>query len=131
MADVDGQGRRDRVAETVGDWYPKRDARTRAPVYAVWKQVRKERRQDVLDGRVLVDVADDTNRLELTHLIGVRDRSAEDDDSRSMVELPNRLQKHDTVALRDAQIEDDQVDAGTLARTCARSSWPVCTVTAL
>ena len=36
----------------------------------------------MLDRCVLVDVADDTQRLELPHLVGAGDRPAEDDDAR-------------------------------------------------
>src|SRR5688572_26199873 len=114
MADVDGERGRDRVAEAVGDRNSKRDAWTRAPVQRVRKQVRQERRQDVLHRGVLVDVADDTQRLELPDLVGTGNRSAEDDDARSMVELSNGLQKCDAVTLWKPQIEDDQVEAGAI-----------------
>ena len=99
------------LPNAVGDRYAERDAWARSPVRRFGKQVRQERGQDVLDGRVLVDVADDAQGLELTHLIGAGDRPAEDDDARAMVELANGLEQRDTVALRDAQIEDDQVDS--------------------
>ena len=64
----------------------------------------------MLDGRVLVHVADHTQGVELAHLIGACDRPAEHHDRRAMVELANGLKEHDPVALRDAKIDDDQVD---------------------
>src|SRR4030095_15938847 len=68
-ADVDRQGRRDRVAETVRDRYAQGDTWARTPVRCVRKQVRQERREYVLDRCVLVDVAHDTQSLELAYLI--------------------------------------------------------------
>ena len=73
--------------------------------------MRQERRQYVLHRRVLVDVADDAEALELSHLVRAGNRSAEDDDAGSMVELSKGLQKCDAVTVRKTQIEDDQVES--------------------
>ena len=42
------------------------------------KQVRRERRQDVLHGAVFVDVTRDAERRQLAHFLRARDRAAED-----------------------------------------------------
>ena len=112
MADVDGQRGGNRVAEAVGDRNAERDAWARSPVRRIREQVRQKRRQYVLYRGVFVDVTDHTQRVELSDLVGAGNRSTEDDDACSMVELSNGLQKCDAVALGKPQIEDDQVEAG-------------------
>ncbi len=73
--------------------------------------MRRERRQDVLDGAVLVDVSRDTQRRELTHLVGVHDRTAEDQDRKpALVELPDRADQVDAGRVRQAEIEHDEID---------------------
>ena len=67
------------------------DARAAAAVEVVGEQVRRQRRQDVLHGAVLVDVAGDAERRELAHFVGARDRAAEDQDRQpAVVQLADR-----------------------------------------
>ena len=80
LAQVQRQRRGDGVAEAVGDRDAEHDARAAAAVEVVGEQVRRERRQDVLHGAVLVDVAGDAERREVAHLVGGGDRAAEDED---------------------------------------------------
>ena len=72
----------DRVADAVGDRDAEHDARARAAIVVLGKQMRRERRHDVLHRGVLVDVAGDAERGQVAHLVGVGDGAAEDDDRR-------------------------------------------------
>jgi hypothetical protein len=72
--------------------------------------VRRERRQDVLHGAVLVDIAGNTERREFAHLVRRGDRAAEDQDGQpSAVKLPDGADEIDAARMRQPQIEDDQV----------------------
>ena len=87
------------------------DARAAAAVEVVGKQVRRERRQDVLHGAVLVDVAGDAERRELAHFVGAGDRAAEDQDRQPpVVELADRPDQIDARRVRQPQVEDDEID---------------------
>ena len=78
LAQVERQRRGDGVAEPVGDRDPEHHPRAAAAVEVVGKEVRRERRQDVLHRAVFVDVAGDAQRRQLAHLVGGGDRAAED-----------------------------------------------------
>ena len=80
VAQVERQGGGDRVAEPVLDGDPQDDAGAAPAVEVVRKQVRREGRQDVLDGAVLVHVPSHTERREVAHFVGAGDRAAEDQD---------------------------------------------------
>ena len=111
LAQVQRQRRGDRVAEAVGDRDAEDDARAAAAVEVVGKQVRRERRQDVLHGAVFVDVAGDAERGELAHLVGAGDRAAEHQDRQPpVVELADRADQLDAAGVRQPQVEHDQVD---------------------
>ena len=81
-ADVQRDGGGDRVAEAVRDRNAKNHARAGAPVEIAGEKMRGQRRQDVLQRGVLVDVAGDVQRRKLADLAGIRDRAAEDDNGR-------------------------------------------------
>ena len=111
VTEVERQRRGDRVAEPVLNRDAEHDPRAAAAVEVVGKQVRRERRQDVLHGAVLVDVAGDAERGELAHFVGARDRAAEDQNRQPpFVELADRADQVDARRVRQPQIEDDQID---------------------
>ena len=106
VTEVERQRRGDGVAEPVLDRDAEHDPRAAAAVEVVGKQVRRERRQDVLHGAVLVDVAGDAERGELAHFVGARDRAAEDQDRQpAVVELADRSDQIDARRVRQPQIE--------------------------
>ena len=112
LAQVQGQRRGDGVAEAVGDGNAEHDARAAAAVEVVGKQVRRERRQDVLDGAVLVDVAGDAQRGQVAHLVGGGDRAAEDEDGQPpLIDLADGAHQLDPAGVRQPEIEDDQIDS--------------------
>ena len=90
---------------------PRTTRGTAAAVEVVGKQVWRERRQDVLHGAVLVHVPRDPQRRELAHLVGAGDRAAEDQDRQpALVELPDGTDQVHSGGVRQAQVEDDQID---------------------
>jgi hypothetical protein len=65
----------------------------------------------VLHGAVLVDVAGDAERRQLAHLVGVRDRAAEDQDRQpSLIQLADRSHELHPGIVRQPQIQHDQID---------------------
>jgi hypothetical protein len=110
-AQIEGERGGDGVAEPVRDRDSQHDAGAGAPVEAVGEQVRRQRRQDVLDRTVLVDVADDAQRRQLAHLVGARDRAAEDQHGQpARVDLAQAAHEVQAGGVRQPEIEDDQVD---------------------
>ena len=74
--------------------------------------MRRERRQDVLDGAFAVDVAGDAKGREVANLFRGRDRAAEDKNRQlAAVELANRPHEVHSSGMRQAKIEDNQIDA--------------------
>jgi hypothetical protein len=89
-----------------------RTARAAAAVEVVGEQVRRERRQNVLDGAVLVDVARDAERGEIADLLGRGDGAAEHEDGQlALVQLADRADEIDAAGVRQPQIEHDEIDA--------------------
>ena len=133
VAQIERQRRGDRVAEPVLNRDAEHDARAAAAVEVVGEQMRRERRQDVLHGAVLVDVAGDAERGELAHLVGARDRAAEDQDRQPpVVELADRSDQVDAGRVRQPQIEHDRDrSSARSARTRASSSAALLTAIAL
>src|SRR3954454_4176120 len=82
--------------------------------------MRRQRRQDVLNRAVLVDVTGDSERRELAHLVGARDRSTEDQNRQgAVIELANGPHELDAGSMRQPEVEDDEIEArevGTYAR---------------
>ena len=112
-AQVQRQRRGDGVAEAVRDRNAEHHARAAAPVEVVGEQVRRQRRQDVLHGAVLVHVAGDAQRRQLAHFVGVGDRAAEDQDRQpAAVQLADAADEIDTGGVGQAQIDDEQIDLG-------------------
>ena len=73
--------------------------------------MRRERRQDVLHGAVLVDVAGDPKRGEVAHLVGGGDRPAEDEDGQlPLIDLADGAHQLDAAGVRQPEIEYDQID---------------------
>ena len=111
MTEVERQRRGDGVAEAVLNRDAEDDARAAAAVEVVGEQMRRQRRQDVLHGAVFVDVAGDAERGELAHLVGARDRAAEDQHRElAVVEFADRSDEVDARRMRQAQIQDDEID---------------------
>ena len=111
LAQIQRQRRGDRVAEPVGDRDAEDDARAAAAVEVVGEEVRRQRRQDVLHGAVLVDVAGHAERRQLAHFVGVGDGAAEHQDRQlAVIELADRADQLDAAGMRQPQIQDDQVD---------------------
>jgi len=116
-AQVQSQGRSDRAAEVVLDRDGQEDPRARASVERVGKEMRRQRWQDVLRGAVLVDVARDTERGELPHLVRARNRPAEHQNGQpSQVERPDGTYQLNTRAIGQPRVEHDQVDLPSGAR---------------
>ena len=75
--------------------------------------MRRQRRQDVLQRRVLVHVAADIQRGELAHFRGAGNRAAEDDDGRLFqIDIAQCAHEVHTMAMRQPQIDDDEIDRG-------------------
>src|SRR6185503_5011295 len=111
VTEVERQRRRDRVAEPVLNRDAEDDARAAAAVEVVGEQVRRQRRQDVLHGAVLVDVAGDAERGQLAHFVGARDRAAEDQHRQApFVELADRANQVDARRVRQPQVDDDEIN---------------------
>ena len=92
---------------------PDHHARAVAPVEGVGKQVRRNRRQDVLDRAVLVEVAGHAERRQLAHLVDARHRAAEDQDREMpLIELADSSHQLDAGGMRHPQIEHDQIELG-------------------
>ena len=71
----------------------------------------RERRQDVLDGAVLVDVAGDPQRGEVAHLVGGGDGPAEDQDGQPpLIDLADGANQLDAAGVGQTEIEYDQID---------------------
>src|SRR5262245_14218947 len=70
VAEVERQRRRDRVAEPVLNRNTEHDARTVPSVEIIGKEVRRQRRQDVLHRAVFVDVTRYAQVGELSHFVG-------------------------------------------------------------
>ena len=103
----------DRVAESVRDRNAKNHARAGTAVEIAGEQMRGQRRQDVLQRGVLVDVAGDVQRGKLADLAGIRDRAAEDDDGRLLgIDIAKCAHEADAVGLRQTEIDHDQVNLG-------------------
>src|SRR5262245_36321117 len=111
VAQVERRGRGNGVAEPVLDRNAQHDARAAPPIEAVGEQMRRQRRHDVLQGAELVDVAGDAESRQLPHLLGARDRPAEDEYRHSpRVELPHRSYEVHARMRWELQIEDDQIE---------------------
>ena len=90
---------------------PSVDPRAAAPVEVVGKKVRRERRQNVLRGAVLVDVPGDPEGRKRPDFVGAGDRPAEDQNRQaSVVELANRPHQIHARGVRQPQVEHEQVD---------------------
>ena len=90
---------------------PEHDARAAAAVEVVGKQVRRQRRQDVLHRAVLVDIAGDAQRRQLAHFVGARHRAAEDENRQPpVVELADVADDFHAGRVRQPQIEHQQVE---------------------
>src|SRR6185436_3523765 len=112
-ADVERDGGGNRVAQAVGDRNAEDDARARTTVDLAGEQMRRERRQDVLERGVLVDVAADVQRGELLHFAGVGDRAAEHDDRRFPgIDTAQRAYEVHAVAVRQPQVHHHEIDVG-------------------
>ena len=111
MAEVQHQCRGKDVAEPILNRYPEDDPGARASAEAVGKQVRRERREDVLHGAVLVDVAGNAERREIAHFVGVGDGAAENQNRQPpFVQRPERPDKLDAGRGRQVQVEHDEID---------------------
>ena len=125
-ADVERERRGDGIAEPVGDGDAQHDARAGPAIGIVRKEMRHQRGHDVLHRHVLVDVAGDAQRPELADLIRVGDGPAEDHDRRrSWSIVAERAQHGHAVALRQPQIEHDEVDLGLARAHAAEQLWSV------
>ena len=131
MAEVQRQCRGEGVAEAILNRYPEDDPRARASAEAVGKQVRRERREDVLHGAVLVDVAGNAESREIAHFVGVGDGAAENQDrqppsSRALIDrtrsTPGAGGRRKSSTMRSM--------VATSSRTRASSSAPLFTATA-
>ena len=123
---------RKRVAEPILNRYAEDDPRAAAAAEAVGKQVRRERREDVLNGAVLVDVAGHPEGREIAHFVGVGDGAAEDQNRQPpFVQRPERPDQIDAGRGRQAQSSTMRSIAATSSRTRASSSAPLFTATAL
>ena len=78
--------------------------------------MRRQRRQDVLHGAVLVDVAGDAERRQLAHFVGARDRAAENQDRQPAVidlaDLAHDVRRRYACGRRRSS--DQQVELGRL-----------------
>src|SRR4029453_17773911 len=111
VTEVEGQRRGDGVAEAVLNRDAEHGPRAAAAVEVVGKQVRRQRRQDVLHGAVLVDVAGDAERRQFAHFLGVGDRAAENQHRQPpVVQLADRPYEIDTGSVRQPQVDDDEID---------------------
>src|SRR6185437_8317828 len=112
-ADVQGDRGGDRVAEAVGDWNAEYHARPGASIELAGEEMRRERGEDVLHRGVLVDVAADVERGKLADLRCACDRSAEDDNRRSLrIDVAQRAYEIHAVAVRQPEINDNEIDCG-------------------
>jgi hypothetical protein len=95
----------------IRDWNAEHDARATAAVEVIRKQMRRDRRQNVLHRAVFVDVAGDAERRERADLIRVRNRSAEHEDRQTaFVDPPDRPHDLDAACIRQPQIDQNKVD---------------------
>ena len=88
-------------------------ARALAHVEVFGEQVRRNRRQDVLDGAVLVEVSGNPERSQLVHLIHARHRAAEDQDGQvPLIELADAPHQVDPRRVGHLEVEHDQINLG-------------------
>ena len=110
-ADVQRQRGRDGVAEPVGDGNAEHDARASTAIEVVGKQMRRERRQNVLHRAVLIHVAGNAERGQLAHLFRARYRTAENQNRQApVVELADAADQVDPGGVRQAQVDDQQIE---------------------
>ena len=134
FAEVQRQRRGNGVAEPVGDRDAEHDARAAAAVEVVGEEMRRERRQDVLDGAVLVDVAGHAERGQIADLLGVGDRAAEDQDRQPPADrscgwcAPDRRRRHGAAAgrARSGRSREVRPDTGQQLRGALhrQRGWP-------
>src|SRR3954466_16005453 len=111
VAEVQRQRCRNRVAEPVLNRNAQHHARAAAAVEVVGKQVRRQRRQNVLHRAVLVDVAGDAERRKLAYFVRVGDRAAENQQRQlALVKLADRPNQLDARRVRQTPIDDDEID---------------------
>ena len=109
--EVQCQRRGDCVAESVGNGNAEHDARAAASVEVVGKQMRRERRKDVLHRAVFVDVAGHAESRKRAHFLRCRDRAAEHQDRQTaVVELSNAADEIDASGVWEAKIDDQQIE---------------------
>ena len=113
QAQVQRQCRRDGIAEAIRDGDSEHHARAAAAVEVIGKQMRRQRRQDVLHGAVFVHVTGDAERRQIAHFFGVGDRAAENEDRQALpIELADAAHEVDTRGVGQAQIDHEQVQLG-------------------
>ena len=127
VAEIQGQRGGDGVAKAILDRDAEDHPRAASPIEVVGKQVRRQRRQNVLRGAVLVHVTGHAQRAEIADLFGACDRTAEDQQRQPAgVQFPDRADQLDPGRVRQPEIEHDQIDAAGDRRARASADPPRC-----
>ena len=116
LADVERERRRDRLPGAVGDRHAQRHARAGSPVEAVRKQVRRQGRQNLRRGGVLVDVARDVQRQQRAHLVGRVHRAREDDDRQGPARRRAQCAHERHAVVGQPQVDECEADGRVDAR---------------
>src|SRR5688572_19100392 len=110
-ADVEGQRGGDGVAEPVGDWNAQHDARASASIEIIGKQMRRQRREDMLHRAVFIHITGHAKRAQLAHFLGACYRTAENQNRQApIVELADAADQVDPRRVRQTQVDDEQVE---------------------